>query len=204
MLMVDSPLDLITDFGSRLADTKVSRLFLERWSTRAFDPQVELPQEILDRALEAGRWTWSSSNLQPWRAVCGYRKDKTFVNICNHLQGFNQAWAPQASALIAVFADVIKPDGTPNTSALFDTGAFAFSLAMQLHIDGWFTHAMGGVEFEALMQVWSVDNKRFTPYCVIAVGKRLLEEQIPEYVLEREVLSTRKHVAEFAKKRFEF
>jgi nitroreductase len=46
----------------------VSEAILNRRSIRKFTGK-EIPQEILERILEAGRWAPSGSNAQPWRFV---------------------------------------------------------------------------------------------------------------------------------------
>lgn len=42
-------------------------LALQRCSTRAFDSERPIPEEVLHRILEAGRLAPSAKNLQPWR-----------------------------------------------------------------------------------------------------------------------------------------
>src|SRR4051812_18540243 len=57
------------DPASRKPAYPIDPLFLQRWSPRAFQPGVEIPDEVLFTCLEAARWAPSSSNAQPWRFI---------------------------------------------------------------------------------------------------------------------------------------
>ena len=86
------------------ADTSVPihPILESRWSPRAFDAQATVSAEEMTAFLEAARWAPSSYNFQPWRFIISRRGDVVFEKICEALSGFNQVWAPTASALIAV------------------------------------------------------------------------------------------------------
>src|SRR3954468_21266775 len=96
----------VANANRRRAETSapIHPLLAERWSSRAFDPDYELSDDQLTSLLEAARWTPSSANSQPWRFVVGRRRGTTFDLLFRALNPGNQAWAGNASALIAVLA----------------------------------------------------------------------------------------------------
>ena len=58
--------------NGRTADHLIDPVFLERWSPRAFAPEL-MAEETLLTMLEAARWAASSFNAQPWRLVYALR-----------------------------------------------------------------------------------------------------------------------------------
>ncbi|MBI3795215.1 MAG: nitroreductase family protein [Nitrospinae bacterium] len=54
--------------NKRKAEAQVDRLFLDRWSPRAFDP-TPLPEETVKSLFEAAKWSPSCMNEQPWRKI---------------------------------------------------------------------------------------------------------------------------------------
>lgn len=123
----------------------VADFISQRWSPRAFDAQAEISDRQLDAGLEAARLAPSTSNTQPWRFIVGRRGGATFERILAHLIPFNQAWAAHASALI-VNAAVTEVDGTSQPTALYDLGLAVQSLALQLHVDGFASHQISGID----------------------------------------------------------
>ena len=84
---------------TRTAQTEhpVIDVLAERWSPRAFTPAAT-DEAKLASALEAARWSPSAGNSQPWRFIVARRGSAAFDKIAESLMGFNQAWAPKASA----------------------------------------------------------------------------------------------------------
>lgn len=169
----------------RTPEFPVDPQFVQRWSPRAYADKAITTAELMS-LFEAARWTPSTSNTQPWRFVYGLAGSPGFDAICQTLAPTNRAWAHRAAALITVIsatstvapgASEAKP--TPNHS--FDTGAAWMSLALQAHHLGWCTHAMGGVDRDALRQALGVPDS-FVLHCVVAVGqqgdKALLDETL--------------------------
>ena len=54
--------------SNREPDYAINPLFIERWSSRAYDKRP-IPHEELMSLFEAARWSPSAWNAQPWRFV---------------------------------------------------------------------------------------------------------------------------------------
>ena len=81
---------------------KLERMFINRWSPRAFLPDP-VPEEDIITMFEAARWSPSCFNEQPWRFVYAHRPDdlESFRAV---LTESNQVWANKAPLLILVFS----------------------------------------------------------------------------------------------------
>ncbi len=99
----------------------------------------------LRTVLEAARWSPSANNSQPWRFVVAHRGTAAFDTIVSNLLGFNQAWTPNAAALIVNIAETTDPDGKPRPIAAYDLGQAVAHLAVQAQHDGLHVHQMGGI-----------------------------------------------------------
>jgi len=166
---------IIGTMSTRSPEYPVDPQFIGRWSPRAFTGKPIAPAELMS-LFEAARWTPSSSNTQPWRFVYGLAGSAGFEAMLATLAASNQAWARRASALIAVLsATESMPAGAtepkPSPQHAFDTGAAWMSLALQAEKLGWRTHAMGGLDREALRQALAVPAA-FAVHCVVAVGEK--------------------------------
>ena len=83
------------------------QLFLTRRSIRSFDNKP-IDKGILDQILEAGRWTYSAVNKQPWSLYVIQNEElkKKIVKECT-----SGPWASQAPILIVLVAHTdIQPD----------------------------------------------------------------------------------------------
>ena len=98
----------------------LSPLIANRWSPRSFDAVAEISDTDIAAILEAGRWSPSTSNQQPWRFIVAKRGDSHFENLTKNFAGFNATWAPSASALILVVAVTTNEDGSVRPFALPD------------------------------------------------------------------------------------
>ena len=136
----------MTTAPTRIADTPVDPIFVNRWSPRSFtDASITLAE--LTGILEAARWAPSASNVQPWRFVYSLRNDGAWADLAATLAPGNQTWAPKAAALIAVTSHkrMVPPGGSElvnNGAHAFDAGAAWGFLALQASKSGWATHAM--------------------------------------------------------------
>jgi nitroreductase len=76
------------------ADTEhdIHPLLRRRWSPRAYSDLPVEPDKLL-RIFEAARWSPSSSNLQPWSFIIGFKGDDTYAKIFDTLVEFNQIWS---------------------------------------------------------------------------------------------------------------
>lgn len=150
-------------------DAPVLDVFAERWSARIFDESVELDEAAFASALEAARWAPSAFNSQPWRFIVARRGSAAHTTIVDTLTGFNQSWAPAASALLVVVTETQNEDGKPLGSALYDAGQAAAYFTVQAHASGLVTHQMTGFDREAVGKAFSIGD-RFEVVTAIAVG----------------------------------
>lgn len=188
--------------ATRHPEREIDPFFHERWSPRAFTSE-EIPQEALLDLFEAARWAPSSLNLQPWRFVYARRGTPAFPAFLSTLAPRNQEWAAGAAALVAVVSDERMPargGGAPGLSLThsFDAGAAWAHLALQAHLRGWATHAMGGFDRDAARAAlrvpagWRVE-------AFVAVGRRGDPSSLPDWARERESPSGRKPLAEIVR-----
>ena len=158
----------------------------DRWSPRSFDATHEVSQHELLAVLEAARWAPSANNGQPWRFSIAKRGEDLFGQIVDALTGFNQAWAPKASALIVVSVKKFNADGAPHKSAHYDAGLAVALLSVQAQELGLHTHQMGGVHFDQLATSLTLDED-LEPLIVVALGRVAPAELLEGPAFEREV-----------------
>lgn len=161
-----------------------------RWSPRAFNAEHKLSRPELLSLLEAARWAPSANNGQPWRYFVVQRGDTHFDALASRgLSGFNQAWAPQASALIVVAIETKKEDGSDRNLAEshYDAGLSAAQLVLQASTLGLHTHQMSGIIRPEIASVLELAADLHV-IAVIAVGQQADVEALPEGVArEREI-----------------
>ena len=199
---------MIRAMSTRTPEYPVDTQFIGRWSPRAYTGRP-IPVAELMSLFEAARWAPSSSNTQPWRFVYGLAGSAGFEAMFGTLAASNQAWARRASALIAVLsATESTPAGAsqpkPSPQHAFDTGAAWMSLALQAEKLGWRTHAMGGIDREALRQALAVPAN-FAVHCVVAVGEQGEASMLDASQQAREAPNARQDLAAMvAEGRFRF
>ena len=169
------------------ADTSLQLhpLLQERWSPRAFDGSHRIVDEDLNAILEAGRWSPSANNFQPWRFIVGKRGSKNFDSISETLKGFNQAWAPYASAYIVLAAVMKNDDGSERPGSLYDLGIASAFMTMEANHRDFAVHQVGGFEKAALKSTFNLDPA-IEPVVILVIGK-----QAPADSLSDETLKTR-------------
>ena len=158
----------------------------DRWSPRAFDPSYELTQHELLSVLEAARWAPSANNGQPVRYSVITRQDKLHDAVIAGMTGFNQAWAPAASAIIVVSVARTTADGSPHRSARYDAGLAVGNLMTQAQDLGLHTHNIGGVLHGQLHETLGLPAE-LEVLIAIAIGKVTTPDVLPEGTREREV-----------------
>src|SRR5271163_4308862 len=89
----------MTAENTRIADHPIEKVFLDRWSPRAFTGEP-IPQSVLFTLFEAARWAPSSFNSQPWRFLYATNENAHWDKFLGLLVPFNQSWAKTASALV--------------------------------------------------------------------------------------------------------
>lgn len=175
--------------NARVPGHAIADVFVSRWSSRAFSGD-EIPERVLLGLFEAARWAPSSMNAQPWRFVYARRGTPAFEKMLGALVPSNQAWASRASALVAILSakTVLTPGKTelvPSASHAFDAGAAWMQFALQAHLWGWGTHAMGGFDAEVARKVLAVPDE-YAIQVIVAVGRRGDPANLPDWAKARE------------------
>lgn len=171
----------------------IAPVLAERWSPRSFNREYLLTQDEALSILEAGRWAPSANNLQPWRFAFVSRDDVMHAELCEKgLIGFNQSWAPDASALIVVAVQKALPDGKEITGRNFDAGLAAASMVVQAQEIGLHTHQIGGFIQDEIHSLLKLDDNQEV-VVVIAVGKVAPAEQLEGPAYEREIAPRVRH-----------
>lgn len=149
-------------------DYPIHELLKNRWSPRAFENKFIEP-ELVRGLFEAARWSPSSSNLQPWYFIAGFKGDDTYDNIFSTLVEFNQLWAKTAPLLFVSVAKLTNSKGEPNVSAMYDVGQSVALLSVQAMASGLYVHQMGGFNSKLISELFEIpeDYKALT---VVAVG----------------------------------
>jgi len=179
----------------RHSDTRMDRLFLDRWSPRAFDGSP-LSTEERDALFDAAHWAPSAFNAQPWRLLYAERGDANWDRFLALLVPANQAWATN-SALLVFFVSDTMLNGSPSHSHSFDTGAAWMSLALQAEKLGLRAHGMVGIDMDATRTELGIpDNFRIE--AAVAVGRQGDPSVLPEKYREREKPSDRRPITEIA------
>ena len=147
-------------------------LVRDRWSPRIYDPEYNLSMAELESIGEAFRWAPSSSNQQPWKLVLLTRGNERFEKIASTgLTGFNQTWAPDASALAVVLAAKTFEGKDRNMAeTYFDVGLASSQLVTQVESMGLKAHFMGGIVPEKIRE--DLKEAEHEVVCVIALGKQ--------------------------------
>lgn len=179
--------------GPRKAEYPVEKIFISRWSPRAFTGDVVSKKQLMS-LFEAARWAPSSYNLQPWRFIFALKDTPGWQKIFNTLVPFNQSWAKDAGALIAVLSQ-LAPNGQEMPSHSFDTGAATENLALQADAMGLAAHAMAGFDKKAAKEALSIPDG-YEIEAIMAVGKQAPKDKLPKEFQERELPSDRKKIAE--------
>ncbi|MFQ5346110.1 MAG: nitroreductase family protein [Mariprofundus sp.] len=137
----------------------VERLFAERWSTRAFDGEKPVADELIASCLEAARWAPSCYGAEPWYYIIANRfaDEANWDKALESLARGNQLWAKQAPVLIVAAAEpVFSHNGKRNRWAEFDTGQATICLCLQASVLGLASHQMGGFDPELLKQALGI------------------------------------------------
>ncbi len=162
-------------------------ILAERWSPRSFDENYVLTEHEVLSILEAARWAPSANNAQPWRFSVLHRGSDLFNTVVEQgLTGWNQAWAPKASALIILSVKFENADGAENQWVNYDAGLAAANLTAQATELGLSVHTMAGIIPAALHEVLGLaeDTKALV---ALAVGKLAPADKLEGVLLEREV-----------------
>lgn len=168
-------------------------IFINRWSTRAFAP-YELSKEELYTILEAGQHAPSANNFQPWRFFIAQTEQEK-AHFLSFILPRNAEWCKNASALILLASDTLTEDGKDNGKHAFDTGAAWQAIALQAHLLGLSTRAMGGFDSAAAREKLNIPQQ-LVPQIVIALGKPGSLEQLHPSFHDRNKPTPRKSLQE--------
>ncbi len=187
--------------SGKYANTKpgVHELFRVRWSPRSFASR-EIPNDVLETILDAGRWAASSYNEQPWRFIVAKKEDtEAFQNMLSVLMPFNQAWAKNASVLILTVARAnFSHNETPNAYAIHDAGAALAYMMLQATESGLQAHGMAGFDQQKAREVFNIPPE-FQIGAIAAFGYPDSPEKLDDQLKQRELAPrTRKPLSEIA------
>jgi len=184
---------------SKIAQTKhqVIDLIKHRWSARSFTKQPISAQDI-NAILEAGAWSPSAGNTQPWRYVFAHNGTPGFDKLLATLAGGNQPWAKNAAVLIAAIG--IKETADAQQKFFYymhDVGmatSFMLLQASSMDING---HVMAGFSKPQMAETLGLPANE-EPVSVIALGYLGAAEDLEEPYKSRELAPrTRKTLEEF-------
>lgn len=178
---------------NRQGDYPVHPLFLNRWSSRAFETK-EVADETVYTILEAARWAPSSSNLQPWRFIVA-KTEAQKQKFQSFIKPNNRLWTDYAPVLVLILSQKFRQDGALNGAHAFDAGAAWASLAFQAHLLGLATRAVGGYDRDIAREVLGVPEA-YELHAVIALGYRGTSERLPSELQERELPNGRRPLSE--------
>ena len=176
----------------------ILEVLAERWSPRAFTPQV-VEQEKLLALVEAFRWAPSSMNEQPWSLLVATKDDaEGFAKMLGCLVDANQAWAKNAPLLMITLAKTtFNRNGNPNRTAVHDTGIALMALSVQATAMGLQAHGMGGIHLDKIREVYGLPAD-VEAVAGVAVGYAASAEVLEEPLRSREIAPrSRKPLGEF-------
>jgi nitroreductase len=178
---------------SAITAAPIAPVLAERWSPRAFDETHTLSQHEALSILEAGRWAASANNGQPWRFSLLNRGDALWQQVvADGLIGFNQGWAPRASALLVVSVKTQTADGKPWTGAHYDAGLSVAQLCIQAEELGLRTHQMAGIHKDAVHKILDLADD-LEVLVIVAIGKQAPADTLEGPAFEREVQARVRH-----------
>lgn len=165
-------------------------LIHERWSPRAFDETFTVSHEDLIAILEAGRWSPSSMNYQPWRFIIGKRGEKKFSLITESLSGFNREWAPRASIFIVLLAVMVDDANKPRTQSLYDLGIASANMTLEANHRGLAVHQVGGFDQSVIKASFSLPET-INPISILVLGQQTNPEKLNNEELTKREQSSR-------------
>ncbi len=177
----------------------VHELIKKRFSARSFSGKG-ISKDELNTILEAGSWTFSAMNYQPWRYVYVHKDDAgNFNKLADCLNGGNKPWAKDAAVLMVCLVKKKYDDGSINGAAYHDVGAANATMILQAASMNIYGHVLGGFSKTKVTELLKLDTEEYDPFVMIALGYLDLPEKLDEPYKTREVTPRkRKPVEEFA------
>jgi nitroreductase len=160
---------------------KIIKEIASRWSPRHFSDK-NIPQDHINRMIEASRWAPSGRNLQPWYFYYTQKQGSVYEKLFYTLSPYNQSWAKSAPLLI--LACVEKPKENP--FAYYDLGAAVFSLVLQAQSLGYYCRQLALFDKQKVKEIFKL-NKDLEPYTIIVIGKIGDYNKASEEIIGREL-----------------
>ena len=178
---------LVEDQMNKKPETSapLTDLLEKRWSPRAYDANFLIEDKDMLSILEAGRWAPSASNGQPWRFSVAVRGTDVHEKVTAGLGGFNQAWAPSASAMIVISIKK-NEDGTSSAKNFYDAGLAVSLMTVQAQSLDLHSHQMSGIT-PAVIQEGLAIPAEFEVAVVMAIGKITSPDVFEGAAYEREI-----------------
>lgn len=178
------------DFSLRDPLPGVLEQLSHRWSPRAFS-KAAIPTQSLARIIDAARFSPSCFNAQPWRFYTS--NEKNFSDYLSLLNETNQIWAKNASAIcILVGKKQFEHNGKDNAYYAFDCGAAWMSLVLQAQQEGFYCHAMAGIQKQKIESFLNIDTQIDEVLIAFVIGKIGSKEDLPDNLRDKETPSARK------------
>jgi nitroreductase len=177
----------------RSADYPIADIILDRWSARSMSGEPITDQELMS-LFEAAP---SSYNGQPWRFIYAKRETEHWFKMFNLMVDFNKQWAEKAAVLVVIVSkNNFDFNDHYSVTHSFDTGAAWQNMALQASEMGLVAHGMSGFDYERARKELHIPEG-YTVEAMIAIGRPGNKKDLPSYMQEQEVPSTRKSVREF-------
>lgn len=169
-----------------------------RHSPRAFSER-RLSPWTLRQILEAGRWSPSSFNEQPWSFVLGLRTEpQHFDAVLGCMNEKNASWAKHAAALaIACTSTRFSKNDKPNRHAAYDCGQALAMMSVEATQHGVGVHQMAGFDPDEARRRFGLPE-HVEPTAAVAFGYAGDPDALPDDFAEKErAPRTRRRQAEF-------
>ena len=173
------------------ADTEVAieNVIAERWSGRAYDPNIPVTEAQITALTEAARWAPSCFGDEPWRYILWdkFTDPENWQKAFDCLAEGNQQWAQNAPLLIlAASVDTFRQNDKTNRWTGYDTGAASLSLCLQATAMGLMSHQMGGFDTDKIRQAFNLpDNLHL--WSMMAIDHAAPLDDLSPEQLEREL-----------------
>ncbi len=139
-----------------------------RKSIRAF-ASTPVEQEKLNSIFEAARWSFSTSNQQPWRFIYAHKNQPLWQTIFDTLMDGNKPWNQHAPVLILALATKNMGNGNNYYYNLHDLGAATMAMNLQAVSLGLQLHPMAGFHKDKAIELLNIPDS-LTPATVLALG----------------------------------
>lgn len=173
------------------ADTEqpIEKVIAERWSGRAYDPNIPVTEAQITALTEAARWAPSCFGDEPWRYILWdkFSDPENWQKAFDCLAEGNQQWAKNAPLLIlAASVDTFSQNDKTNRWTGYDTGAASLSLCLQATAMGLMSHQMGGFDTDKIRRVFDLPADLHL-WSMMAIGHAAPLDDLSPEQLEREL-----------------